>query len=66
MSEIVFVLIAYIAGSIATFFLCKRHWIQVGSAATFDLFVKLGYVRYKQNANGEIELVKLLPQDYED
>lgn len=65
MNEIIFVVAAYIVGSVATFFLCKRHWISVGSVATFDLFVKLGYVRYRQNENGEIELVKLSPRDYE-
>ena len=66
MTEIIFVLIAYILGSIVTFFLCRRHWIQVGSTLTFDLFVKYGYVRYNKKENGEIELVKLSPRDYED
>jgi hypothetical protein len=60
------ILVAYILGSVATFFLCRKHWIQVGSTLTFDLFVKYGYVRHKQNENGEIELIKLTPQDYTD
>lgn len=66
MSEIIMILFAYILGSIATFFLCRKHWIQVGSALTFDLFVKYGYVRYNKKENGEIELVKLSSRDFED
>ena len=66
MTNIIFMLIAYILGSIVTFFLCRRHWIQVGSTLTFDLFVKYGYVRYNKKENGEIELVKLSSQDYEN
>jgi hypothetical protein len=53
------IFVAYVIGSIVGFFFGRKIGIEVGSVMTFDLFVKLGYVKTKVNNAGEISLVKI-------
>ncbi len=53
------IFVAYVIGSIVGFYFGRKIGIEVGSVMTFDLFVKLGYVKYEVNNAGEISLVKI-------
>ena len=53
------IFVAYLIGSIVSFYFGRNHGIKVGSVLTFDLLVKLGYVDYEIGKNGEISVVKI-------
>ena len=53
------IFVAYALGSIVSFYFGRNHGIKVGSVLTFDLFVKMGYVKYEINDAGEISLLKI-------
>ena len=50
---------AYLVGTATGFFLGRKYWIDVGSTYTFDLFVRLGYVKSTINADGEIQIERV-------
>ena len=51
--------VAYVLGTLIGFYFGRNHGIKVGSVLTFDLFVKMGYVKYEINDAGEISLLKI-------
>ncbi len=53
------IFVAYVIGSIVGFYFGRKIGIEVGSVMTFDLFIKLGYVKTEVNNAGEISLVKI-------
>lgn len=53
------IFVAYVVGTAAGFYFGRNHGIKVGSVLTFDLFVKMGYVKYEINDAGEISLLKI-------
>ena len=55
----IWLFVAYLVGTVTGFFLGRKHWIGVGSTYTFDLFVRLGYVKSTTNADGEIEIEQI-------
>jgi len=58
-SLIITAVVAYILGSGVSFFIGRDMGIKIGSTLTFDLFVRLGYVSYYIDENGECVLEKL-------
>lgn len=56
---IVLTLVAYILGSVVSFFIGRQIGVKIGSVLTFDLFVRLGYVKYNVDERGEIVLQKV-------
>lgn len=54
-------LVAYIAGSIVSFFIGRKMGVEIGSVLTFELFMRLGYVKYHFDGQGEIVLEKVSP-----
>lgn len=60
-SLIIAMVVSYIVGSVVSFFLGRKMGIQIGSMLTFDLFVRLGYVKYHTDGQGEIVLEKIGP-----
>lgn len=66
MNTYVLVAIAYIVGSVVSFWLGRRHGVMVGSMLTFDLFVRLGYVKSRINERGEVEIEKITTGSDED
>lgn len=57
--EYFWVFVAYAVGSAAGFFIGRKMGINIGSTLTFDLFVRLGYVKSSINSNGEIQIEKV-------
>ena len=57
----ILIFVAYVLGSIVSFFIGRKMGIQIGSMLTFDLFVRLGYVKYHVDRQGEIVLEKVGP-----
>lgn len=57
----ILIFVAYVLGSIVSFFIGRKMGIQIGSMLTFDLFVRLGYVKYHVDGEGEIVLEKVGP-----
>lgn len=53
--------VAYVLGSIVSFFIGRKRGIEIGSVLTFDLFVRLGYVKYHIDGQGEVVLEKVGP-----
>jgi hypothetical protein len=51
-----FIVLAYILGSVVSFFIGRQMGIKIGSVLTFDLFVRLGYVKYHIDGQGEVVL----------
>jgi hypothetical protein len=51
-----FMVLAYILGSVVGFFIGRQMGIKIGSVLTFDLFVRLGYVKYYVDGQGEVVL----------
>ena len=47
---------AYVLGSATGFFIGRKVGINIGSVLTFDLFVRLGYVKSSVNSDGEVEI----------
>lgn len=66
MSTYIWIAIAYVVGSVVSFWFGRRHGIMVGSTLTFDLFVRLGYVKSHINERGEVEIEKISPGTRED
>lgn len=58
---ILLTVVAYVLGSVVSFFIGRKMGIQIGSMLTFDLFVRLGYVKYHVDGQGEIVLEKIGP-----
>lgn len=56
---IVLTLVAYILGSVVSFFIGRQIGVKIGSVLTFDLFVRLGYVKYNVDERGEVVLQKV-------
>ena len=56
-------IVAYILGSVVSFFIGRNIGIKIGSTLTFDLFVRLGYVNYYIDDNGEYVLEKFQEPD---
>lgn len=53
------VVVAYVLGSFVSFFIGRQMGIKIGSVLTFDLFVRLGYVKYYVDERGEVVLQKV-------
>lgn len=53
------IFVAYVLGSAVGFFIGRKMGINIGSTLTFDLFVRLGYVKSSIDANGEIQIEKV-------
>jgi hypothetical protein len=51
--------VAYVVGSVTGFFIGRKMGIDIGSTLTFDLFVRLGYVKSTINADGEIQIERV-------
>lgn len=49
---------AYVAGSVATYYLFLRQNFFVATETTIDTLIQGGFLRTKQNANGEVEILK--------
>jgi hypothetical protein len=56
---IVLTVVAYVLGSIVSFFIGRQMGIKIGSVLTFDLFTRLGYVKYYVDERGEVVLQKV-------
>lgn len=54
--EYLWLFVAYVLGSATGFFIGRKVGIKIGSVLTFDLFVRLGYVKSRINADGEVEI----------
>lgn len=52
-------IVTYVAGTIVGLFMGRRWGIKIGSTLTFDLFVRLGYVKYSTSERGEVTLHKI-------
>lgn len=59
-----FIVLAYILGSVVSFFIGRQMGIKIGSTLTFDLFVRLGYVKYYIDENGEYVLQRYGESDH--
>lgn len=53
--------VAYVLGTAVGAYFGRRWGINVGSLLTFDLFVRLGYVKYHIDGQGEVVLEKVGP-----
>lgn len=51
--------VAYVVGSATGFFIGRKMGINIGSTLTFDLFVRLGYVKSSINSDGEIQIERV-------
>lgn len=56
--DITVLIFGYIIGSIATYFIFKRHWVETGANATLDMLMKNNFLRWR-SVNGEIEFLRL-------
>ena len=56
---IIIVAVVYIVGTACGFFIGRKMGINIGSELTFDLFVRLGYVKSNINERGEIEIERV-------
>ena len=60
MSDIyIWCFITYVAGTAVGVFMGRQWGIKIGSHLTFDLLVRLGYVNYSTNEQGEVKLRKV-------
>ena len=60
MSDIyIWCFITYVAGTAVGVFMGRQWGIKIGSVLTFDLFVRLGYVKYSIDGRGEVVLQKV-------
>lgn len=55
--------IAYVLGSVVSFFIGRKMGISIGSTLTFDLLVRMGYVKYHIGESGEVVIEKVAPGD---
>lgn len=62
---VVLTVVAYVLGSIVSFFIGRQVGVKVGSTLTVDLFVRLGYVRYFVDDKGEYVLQKYNESEYD-
>ena len=53
------IFVAYVVGSATGFFIGRKMGINIGSTLTFDLFVRLGYVKSSISADGEIQIERV-------
>lgn len=51
--------IAFAVGIASGFFTGRKMGINIGSVYTFDLFVRLGYVKTSIDANGEVQIEQI-------
>ena len=51
--------LAYIAGSIIGFIFGRQNGLTVGIISTLDSMIEGGFVKTKEDKNGDIELIKL-------
>lgn len=51
-------LVAYIAGSVATYLLMLKATFVDAADKTIDTLIDAGYIRTRKNANGELELLQ--------
>lgn len=58
--------VAYAVGTIVGLYMGRRWGIKIGSTLTFDLFVRLGYVKYTTNERGEVTLLKVQANDSDE
>lgn len=49
---------AYLAGSTATYFLMLKSTFIDATSKTIDTLIEGGFLRYKKNKDGEIEILK--------
>lgn len=56
--DIGWLLFAYVAGSIVTYFLMLKATFIDASGRTIDMLIENGFLRHKKNADGEIEILK--------
>lgn len=61
---VVLTVVAYVLGSIVSFFIGRQMGIKIGSTLTFDLFVRLGYVKYYIDDKGECVLQRYGESDH--
>jgi len=51
-------LVAYVAGSVATYLLMLKATFVDAADKTIDTLIDAGYIRTRKNANGELELLQ--------
>ena len=58
--EVIFLtVVAYVLGSVVGFFIGRQMGVKIGAVLTFDLFARLGYVKYFIDERGEVVLQKV-------
>lgn len=62
---VVLTVVAYVLGSIVSFFIGRQMGIKIGSVLTFELFVRLGYVKYSIDERGEVVLEQVTAAEEE-
>ena len=56
--SIMWLLLAYIAGSVATYILMLKATFVNAADKTIDTLIDAGYIRTRKSANGELELLQ--------
>ena len=56
--DLLWLLGAYLAGSVATYYLFLRQNFLNATEATIDSLIEKGFLRYKKTSDGEIEILK--------
>ena len=56
--SIMWLLLAYIAGSVATYLLMLKATFVDAADKTIDTLIDAGYIRTRKSANGELELLQ--------
>lgn len=60
---IMWLMLAYVAGSVATYLLVLKSKTVDAVGHTIDKLIEEGYLRSKRDANGEIEILKWNARD---
>lgn len=56
--DILWLLLAYVLGSAATYFLLYRKLFMSATEKTLDMLMNGGFLRYRINADGDTEILK--------
>ena len=56
--DLVWLFIAYISGSVATYFLMLKTTFIDASERTIDTLIDAGFIRTRKNSDGEVELLR--------
>jgi len=58
MDLLIWMVVAYAAGSMVTFYIARKGILELAIEATLTGLIKDGFLRTKQNKDGELEIVK--------